>query len=163
MEFSYNNNHDSTIQMSPFQVLHGQDCRTPINCHDPLIKIEATREVLDEMQWQKTLIQEIIKSMQQKYQSWANNKRINREIEVGNKLFVRVKEKRSTLTYGKYKKLSPRYCGLNTITKRVGNLAYQLLLPKNVKVHNVFHVSLLKKYIADPSHVLNDGVMVMPN
>jgi hypothetical protein len=45
----------------------------------------------------------------------------------------------------------------------VGNLAYQLQLPENVKVHNVFHVSLLKKYVADPSHVLDDGVIVMPN
>ena len=45
----------------------------------------------------------------------------------------------------------------------MGNLAYQLQLPKNVKVHNVFHVSLLKKYVANPSHVLDDEAIVMPS
>ena len=69
VEFAYNNNHHSTIQMSPFQALYGQECRTPINWHDPLIKVKATREMLDEMQRQKTLIQESIRSAQQKYQS----------------------------------------------------------------------------------------------
>jgi len=57
---------------------------------------------------------------------------------------------------GKYKKLSPRYCGPYAITRKVGDQAYELLLPPQLKVHNVFHVSLLKKYVPDASHILDE-------
>ncbi|XP_068340358.1 uncharacterized protein [Pyrus communis] len=52
-------------------------------------------------------------------------------------------------------KLSPRYIGPYMITERVGEVAYRLELPSELaKVHNVFHVSMLRHYIADPSHVI---------
>ncbi|CAN6716442.1 unnamed protein product [Malus baccata var. baccata] len=54
-----------------------------------------------------------------------------------------------------YGKLSPRYIGPYVITERVGEVAYQLELPPELsKVHNVFHVSMLRHYISDPSHVI---------
>ena len=74
-------------------------------------------------------------------------------------VFIRVRPKRSSLSLGKYKKLSPRYCGPYLITKKVGDLAYELLLPPHLKVHNVFHVSLLKKYVPSPNHVLEDEIL----
>ena len=58
---------------------------------------------------------------------------------------------------GKYKKLSARYCGPFPISRKINDQAYELLLLPDLKVHNVFHVSLLKKYIPDPNHVLNDA------
>ena len=76
--------------------------------------------------------------------------------------FVRVRPKRSTLSLGKYNKLSPRYCGPYEIPKCVGTQAYKLDLPTHLEVHNVFHVSLLKHYIPSPYHVLNDNQIVMP-
>ena len=52
--------------------------------------------------------------------------------------------------------MSPRYIGPFEILERVGNVAYRLALPQELAyVHNVFHVSMLKKYIPDPSHVLD--------
>ena len=49
------------------------------------------------------------------------------------------------------------------VTKRIGEQAYELQLPPHLHVHNVFHVSLLKQYIADPSHVLdhNDTILIL--
>ena len=61
---------------------------------------------------------------------------------------------------GKYKKLSPKVCGPYVITKKVGEQAYELLLPPKLKIHNVFHVSLLKKYVPDVSHIL-DGEQIV--
>ena len=48
--------------------------------------------------------------------------------------------------------MAPRFCGPFKILARIGPVAYQLALPTNLKIHNVFHVSLLKKYIHDPTH-----------
>ena len=61
------------------------------------------------------------------------------------------------MRFGKRGKLKPRYIGPYEIISRVGPIAYRLDLPSALsKVHNVFHVSMLRKYIPDPSHVLRD-------
>ena len=57
--------------------------------------------------------------------------------------------------FGKKGKLSPRYIGPYRITERVGEVAYRLELPSELsRVHNVFHVSMLRHYVSDPSHVI---------
>ena len=63
---------------------------------------------------------------------------------------------------GKYKKLAYRYCGPYEITKRIGEQSYELALPNHLHIYNVFHVSLLKNYIANPNHILdlNDTILV---
>ena len=59
------------------------------------------------------------------------------------------------MRFGKKEKLAPRYIGPCEILERIGMVAYRLALPLNMsKVHPVFHVSMLSKYISDPSHVL---------
>ena len=52
-------------------------------------------------------------------------------------------------------KLAPRYVGPFEITERIGDVAYSFRLPHQLShVHDVFHVSVLKKYTSDPSHIL---------
>ena len=59
------------------------------------------------------------------------------------------------MRFGKKKKLAPRFIGPFEILERVVMVAYRLTLPPNMsQVHPVFHVSMLNKYISDPSHVL---------
>ena len=59
------------------------------------------------------------------------------------------------MIFGQKGKLSRRFIGLYEILSRIGDVAYRLtLLPELSGVHNVFHVSMLKKYVSDPSHVL---------
>ena len=60
------------------------------------------------------------------------------------------------MRFGKKGKLSPRFVGPFEVLKCIGKVAYELtLLPTLARVHNLFHVSMLRKYIPDPSHVLN--------
>ncbi|KAM2168455.1 hypothetical protein ACFX1Q_037900 [Malus domestica] len=62
---------------------------------------------------------------------------------------------RGIVRFGKKGKLSPRYIGPYEITKRIGEVAYRLELPPELsKVHNVFHVSMLRHYVSDHSHVI---------
>ena len=75
--------------------------------------------------------------------------------EVGDKVFLKVLSWRKILRFGKRRKLSPRFIGSYEILERIGLVAYGLALPTELaKLHDVFHVSMLRKYRSDESHIL---------
>ncbi|KAM6600555.1 hypothetical protein CsatA_020164 [Cannabis sativa] len=95
---------------------------------------------------------------QSRQKSYADLKRRDIEFEVGDHVFLRVTPRKglSVKRFGKRGKLSPRYVGSFQILDRVGSVAYRIALPPSLSgVHNVFHVSQLRKYVSDPSHVLS--------
>ena len=66
--------------------------------------------------------------------------------------------KRGVVRFGKRGKLSPRFIGPFEILERVGTVAYRLSLPPSMSsVHEVFHVSMLRRYTPDPAHVVDWG------
>nr|XP_023892185.1 uncharacterized protein LOC112004183 [Quercus suber] len=70
-------------------------------------------------------------------------------------VFLKVAPMKGVMRFRKKGKLSPRFVGPFEILERIGKVAYKLALPPTLAgVHNVFHVSMLRKYIPDPSHVL---------
>ena len=71
---------------------------------------------------------------------------------------------KGVMRFGKKGKFTLRYIGPFHIIKRVGKVAYKLDLPKEMKaIHLIFHVSLLKKYISDESHVLrSESIQIDP-
>ena len=78
------------------------------------------------------------------------------EFEVSDKVFLKVAPMKGVLRFGRKGKLSPRFIGPLEILERVGPVAYHLTLPPSLSaVHNVFHVSMLNKYVVDPSHVVD--------
>jgi hypothetical protein len=78
---------------------------------------------------------------------------------VGDHVFLKVKTNRSSLKLGSCTKLAARFCGPFEILDRIGPVAYMLALPASMTVHNLFHVSLLKKYVPDANHVINWNVI----
>ena len=78
------------------------------------------------------------------------------EFEVGDYVFLKVMPKREVVKFGKRGKLAPRYIRPFEILERVGTVAYRLALPPSLSsVHEVFHVSMLRKYTPDPVHVVD--------
>ena len=80
------------------------------------------------------------------------------EFEVGDHVFLKVMPKREVVRFSKRGKLSPRFIGPFEILKRVGTVAYQLALPPIMSgVHEVFHVSMLRRYTPDPANIVDWG------
>ncbi|XP_059654861.1 uncharacterized protein LOC132301640 [Cornus florida] len=102
-----------------------------------------------------TKIQRLL-TAQSRQKSYADRQRRLLSFEVGDHVFLRVSPWKGLMRFGKSGKLSPRFIGSFKILDRVGEVAYRLVLPPQMdRVHNVFHVSMLRKYEPDPSHVLD--------
>ena len=87
--------------------------------------------------------------------SYANNKKWPLEIDVGDQVYLKISPMKIVRRFGRKGKLSVRYVGPYEILKHVGEVAYELALPaKLASVHPVFHVSMLKKCLGNPSSIL---------
>ena len=74
---------------------------------------------------------------------------------MGDHVFLKVSPMKSIMRFGRKWKLNPRFVGPFEVLERVRTLAYKVALPPSLsKIHNIFHVSTLRKYIYDPSHVM---------
>ncbi|KAI5339091.1 hypothetical protein L3X38_018363 [Prunus dulcis] len=115
VEFAYNNSYHTSIEMAPYEELHGRQCRTPI----------------------------------------VGMRSKDLEFAVGDWVFLKLSPWKDVMRFEKRGKLSSRYIGPYEITERIGPIAYRLALPAELsRVHDVFHVSMLRKYMPDPSHIL---------
>ncbi|GJY67354.1 putative reverse transcriptase domain-containing protein, partial [Tanacetum coccineum] len=140
-KFSYNNSYHSSIRCTPFEALYGRKCKSPVLWTEieesSLIGLELVQETTDKV----VLIKEKLKAARDRQKSYADNRRKPLEFEG---------------------KLAPRYVGLFEILERVGPVAYRLRLPEELSgVHDTFHVSNLKKCLADARlHVPLDEIRV---
>ena len=111
-------------------------------------------EMIENMVQQVRLIQQRMKAAQDRQKLYVDLKRKPMEFVVGDKVFL-VSPTKGVMRFGRKGKLSPKFIGLYEILERVGTLAYRLALPMELhKVHDVFHVSQLNKYVHDPSHII---------
>ena len=83
-------------------------------------------------------------------------KRKDIRYEIGEKVFLKVSPWKKVMRFGKKGKLSPRFIDPYEVIEKVGPVAYRLALPPDLEmIHNVFHVSMLRRYRSDPSHVVS--------
>ena len=80
------------------------------------------------------------------------------EFNIGDHVFLKVMPKRGVVRFGKRGKLSPMFIGPFEILERIDTISYRLALPPSMSgVHEVFHVSMIRKYTPDPAHVVDWG------
>ncbi|KAL0549087.1 hypothetical protein IC582_013567 [Cucumis melo] len=156
MEFAYNNSYQATIGMAPFEALYGKCCRSPV-CWGEVGEqrlmgpelVQSTNEAIQK-------IRSRMHTAQSRQNSYADVRRKDLEFEVGDKVFLKVAPMRGVLRFERRGKLSPHFVGPFEILERIGPVAYRLALPPSLStVHDVFHVSMLRKYVPDPSHVVD--------
>ncbi|XP_070055123.1 uncharacterized protein [Nicotiana tomentosiformis] len=102
------------------------------------------------------LIQERLLTAQRRQKSYADNQRRDLEFQVDDWVFLNVSPMKGVMRFGKKGKLSPQYVRPYRIMRKVGQVAYELGLPSDLEsVHPVFHVSMLRKCIGDPSRIVS--------
>ncbi|WRX28968.1 Integrase [Theobroma cacao] len=155
VEFAYNNSFQSSIGMALYEAFYGRKCRTPL-CWDEvgerkLISVELIDLTNDKIK----VIRERVKVAQDRQKSYADKRRKDLEFEIDDRVFLKVSPWKGVIRFVKLGKLNPRYIRLFRIIEKIGLVAYRLELPPELnRIHNVFHVSMLKKYVLDPSHIL---------
>ncbi|XP_063942791.1 uncharacterized protein LOC135150428 [Daucus carota subsp. sativus] len=155
VEFAYNNSYHASIGMPPYEALYGRKCRSPVYWDEvgerkilgPEL-VQQTKEVIE-------IIQKRLIAAQSRQRNYADQSRRDVEFEDGEAVLLKVSPWKGLSRFGKKGKLSPRYVGPFEILRRIGKVAYELALPPQMEhIHNVFHVSMLKKYNPDSKHVI---------
>jgi hypothetical protein len=164
-EFSYNNSYQESIQMAPFEALYGKKCRTPLNWVEvgdrgyfgPDFVLEAREKV--------GIIRNHLKAAQNRQKTYADKRRRPLEFEVGDYVYLKVSPLKGVHRFGVRGKLAPRYVGPYKVLARRGPVAYRIQLPEVLSaVHNVFHVSQLKKCLRVPTEAVEiEGLSLQPD
>jgi hypothetical protein len=155
VEFSYNNSYHTSIQAAPFEALYGRKCRSPL-CWAEVGESHITGpEIVHETTERIVQIRERLAAARDRQKSYADRRRKPLEFNVGDRVLLKVSPWKGVIRFGKRGKLNPRYVGPFTIIERIGPVAYRLDLPAELDgVHDVFHVSNLKKCLADESLIV---------
>ena len=126
-------------------------CWTELNEHK-VIGPDIVKDTEEKVQ----VIRKRLKAASDQQKSYVDLKMRYIAYEVGDKVFLKVSPWRKILRFGKKGKLSPRFIRSYEVLERIGLVAYRLALPPELaKLHNVFHVSMLRRYRYDESHILS--------
>ncbi|KAK6161878.1 hypothetical protein DH2020_001719 [Rehmannia glutinosa] len=118
-------------------------------------QVASSVDLVQEAMEKVKLIKERIRTTQNRQKSYADKRRKDLEFEVGDEVFLRLSPRKGLINPKKGGKLSPRYVGPYKILQRIEKLSYRLELPAPyMGMHDVFHVSRLKKYKPDPEHII---------
>ena len=146
VKFAYNNSYQSSIKMAPYEALYGKRCRSPICWEEIGERKYIGPELVQQAEEKLRVVREHLTAAQNRQKKQADTKWREVEFQEGDLVYLKVSPRKGTRRFGLKGKLSPRYVGPFQIIGRVGPVAYRLELPPNLSgVHNVFHVSTLKK------------------
>ena len=142
--------------MAPYEALYGRKCRTPLCWTELSEKKIIGPDLIQETKEKVKMIRERLKVTTDIQKSYANMRRKDIRYEIDEKVFLKVSPWKKVMRFRKKRKLSTRFIGLYEVTEKVGPVVYRLTLPPDSeKIHNVFHVSMLRRYRSDPSHVVS--------
>lgn len=165
IEFAYNNSYHSSIGMAPYEALYGRPCRSPTCWTEVGEKQLLGPEMIQICTDKIARIRERLRTAQSRQKSYADRRRRPLEFKEGDYVYLKVSPTKGVMRFGKRGKLAPRYVGPYRITTRIGEVAYKLELPDDLAgVHNVFHVSMLRKCLEENTQVLPvEDIQITPD
>jgi hypothetical protein len=142
--------------MAPFDMLYGHRCRTPLFWSETGEQKVFGPDILQEAEKQVRMVRENLRIAQLRQKSYADHRRRELRFEVGDFVYLKVSPMRGLRHFKVWGKLAPRFIGPFKIIEKRGEVAYQLELPPQLlDVHDVFHVSQLKKCLRVPKEQLS--------
>ncbi|GKF43729.1 putative reverse transcriptase domain-containing protein, partial [Tanacetum coccineum] len=152
VEFSCNNSYHASVRCAPFEALYGRKCHSPIMWakvgEGQLIGHELVQETTKKI----LKIKDRLKTTHDSQKSYVDKRRKPLEFSVSDYILLKVSPWKGVVRFGKKRKLAPRFVRPFEIIEKVGPVAYRLDLPEELNgVHDTFHVSNLKKFLADPT------------
>lgn len=155
VEFSYNNSYHASIRMNPYEALYDRKCRSPLYWDEVGERRMLGPKIIEVTLQKIKIIRERLLAAQSRQKAYADTKRRDIYFESGEHVFLKVSPRKGIYRFGIKGKLKPKYIGPFEIIRQIGQTAYELALPPELAgIHNVFHISSLRKYVADPNHVL---------
>jgi hypothetical protein len=155
-EFSYNNSYQTSLKMTPFEALYGHRYRTPLSWSQTSEPKIFGSDLVTEAEEKVKTIQNNLKAAQSRQKSYAGIRRRPLRFQVGNFVYLRVSPTRGIQRFGVKRKLAPRYVGPFKIIEVCGPIAYRLQLPPQLAaIHDIFHVSQLRKCIKIPTKIID--------
>jgi hypothetical protein len=159
-EFSYNNSYQESIKMSHFKALYGRPCRTPLSWSESGERVIFGPDIVTEVEEKVKQIQANILVAQSRQKSYADKRCSPLEFEVGDPVYLRVSPMKGVCRFGIKGKLAPCYISLYPIIDKYGSTSYQVeLLARLSGVHNMFHVSQLKRSLKPLANVVNEDTI----
>ena len=151
--------------MVPFEALYGKKCRTPLNWVEVGDRGYFGPNFIKEVREQVSAIQSHLKAAQNRRKAYADKRRRPLQFEVGDLVYLKVSPMRGVHRFGVRGKLAPRYVGPYKVLEQCGSIAYRIQLPDILSaVHNVFHVSQVKKCLRIPDEVVEiEGLPLQPD
>jgi hypothetical protein len=150
-ELSYNNSYQESLRMAPFEMLYGRRCQTPLFWSETGEQKVFGPDILQEAKKQVRMVRENLRVAQSRQKSYVDHRRRELSFEVGDFVYLKVSPMRGLHHFKVRGKLAPRFIGSFKITEKRGEVTYQLELPSQLSdVHNMFHVSQLKKCLCVP-------------
>ncbi|WVZ76451.1 hypothetical protein U9M48_024427 [Paspalum notatum var. saurae] len=155
-EFAYNNSYQKSLEMASFEALYGRRCRTPLNWSEPGERVTFGLDLVTQAKEQVKYIHENLKRAQSRQKSYSDRRRRPLVFQKDDHVYLRVSPMKGVHRFGVKGKLAPRYVGPFKIIEQCGPVAYRLELPSHLAVvHDVFHVSQLKKCLRVPEEVVD--------
>ncbi|GKB46569.1 retrotransposable element Tf2, partial [Tanacetum coccineum] len=146
-ELWFNTNFHTATKTTPFEVVYGQPPSIHVPYFGGMSKVDAVDRSLVAREHAIAVMKFHLLRSQNRMKQQADKGRSERTFEVGDMVLLKLQPHRQvTLRHGKQHKFSPKYYGPFKVEGKIGEVAYKLLLPIQAQVHNVFHVSELKKF-----------------
>lgn len=148
VEFAYNNSYHSTTGVAPYEALYERPCKTLINWAESEDSLLLGPELVRETTEKVAVIRDHILVAQSRQKSYADMRRRPFEFAVGDLVMLKVSPMKGVRRFGKKGKLTSKFIGPFRIIVRIRAVLYRLDLPESIAgVHDVFHVSMLRKHL----------------